>query len=1003
LEYISKINAIYQTGQATEHSYRPALQAYLEALLPDITATNEPKRQKCGAPDYIVTKNGIDIGYIEAKDIGMDLAKIASEPQLLRYRESLDNLILTDYLQFHFFKDSVKVAEIAIAEVKNGKITALSDNIPILENLLHAFAASESQTITDSKNLAVLLARKAKLMREVFTKALSNEEEKGGLTLQLQAFRQILIHDMPLEDFADVYAQTITYGMFTARLHSDETQPFSRTQSLQLIPNSNPFLRKLFQYVALELEEGVKWIVDALCEVLRFTNIHDIMQDFGRQSGRDDPVIHFYETFLAEYSPDTRKSRGVWYTPEPIVNFIIRAVDEALKTCFDLPLGIADTAKVTIKTETIDNSLKSGKRKLEKQVHKVQLLDVATGTGTFLSEVIKHIYQENFQNQQGLWSNYVEEQLLPRLHGFEILMASYAMCHLKIHLLLEETGYIPKNPLKQHRLGVYLTNSLEEAYPEAQTLFATWLSAEANAASTIKKDMPVMVAFGNPPYNVSTQNKGKWIGDLIETYKTGLNEQNINPLSDDYIKFIRHAEHYVERTGYGIVAMITNNSFLDGVIHRQMRKHLLTTFDTIYIYDLHGSAKKKETSPDGSPDQNVFDIQQGVSISMFIKHKPDNKELAEVYHADLYGKRLSKFTALKQNDLYNTGFKKVHYADPYYFFVPKDFGGQKKYEKGFGLNVLFKRYNMGVASGNDEHFVGTQKQLEKRFTNPEIKKYAYRAFDNRWINYDTKLLQRARFDLFRHVLNENLCFAFTRMRQKDAPNTFISKFITCRHLFSGETYAAPLYLYPTDTTQLSLDGKPAREPNLDSTIVRQIAKKLKIPFIADHEDAKADGKTAFSPLDLLDYIYAVLHSPHYRETYKSFLKIDFPRIPYPENTVDFWQLVALGRELRLLHLMESPVLRKLTTGYPENGTNKIEKISYKQGKVSINATQYFDNVPEVAWNFYIGGYQPAQKWLKDRKDQVLDFEDILHYQKMILALQETDAIMQKIDAFICGS
>ncbi|MEI7669296.1 MAG: DNA methyltransferase, partial [Pseudomonadota bacterium] len=590
MDYLDKINIIYRSGKATEHSYRPALKEYVETLLSGITATNEPKRQKCGAPDYIITRhtrgNDIDIGYIEAKDIGVDLDKTEKDEQLTRYKESLDNLILTDYIDFRFFKDGKKVAEVKIARAEQGKIITLPENINTLEALLKDFAAFQGQTINSAKTLAVMMARKAKMMQEVFYKAVENEQEHTGLKSQLDAFRKILIHDMTAEDFSDVYAQTITYGLFTARLHSEKSESFSRKEALDLIPLSNPFLRKLFQYVALELDEGVKWIVDAVCELLRVTDMHDIMQDFGKQSGRNDPIVHFYETFLAEYSFNLRKSRGVWYTPEPVVSFIIRAIDECLKIHFNLPMGLADTSKVKIKvdaTQLSDNRTKSGKALIEKEVHKVQLLDVTTGTGTFISEVIKQIYNGYFQNQQGMWSGYVEEHLLPRLHGFEILMASYAMCHLKIDLLLQETGYKPKNDKRSPRLGVYLTNSLEEAHPEAETLFASWLSSEANEASLIKKETPVMVAMGNPPYNVSTQNKNEWIDNLISDYKKGLNEKNINPLSDDYIKFIRHAEHYIEKTGYGIIAMITNNSFLDGIIHRQMRKHLLETFDTIYI------------------------------------------------------------------------------------------------------------------------------------------------------------------------------------------------------------------------------------------------------------------------------------------------------------------------------------------------------------------------------------------------------------------------------------
>lgn len=1042
--YLDEIVALYHAGNATEHSYRPALKTYLEHLLDGITATNEPKRQKCGAPDYIISKNmrgtSIDIGYIEAKAIGVDLDKTEKSEQLVRYLLSLDNMILTDYIDFRFFTEGVKVAEIAIARLEKGKLIPLPENLAQLETLLHDFASFQGQTIKSAKTLAGMMARKARLMQEVFTKALLREE-KHALQDQLAAFRHILIHDMDAAEFSDVYAQTITYGLFTARLHDENLATFSRREALELIPMSNPFLRKLFQYVALELDDSVAWIVDALCEVFRATNIPDILADFGKQSGRNDPIVHFYETFLAEYNPDLRKNRGVWYTPEPVVNFIIRAVDDCLKTHFNLPMGIADNSKVKIKAEVIDNKAKKGISLIEKEVHKVQLLDVATGTGTFISEVIKQIYYDHFKQQQGMWSNYVEEHLLPRLHGFEILMTSYAMCHIKIDMLLHELNYVPGNPKKQPRLGVYLTNSLEEAHPDAQTLFASWLAAEANEANAIKRDMPVMVAFGNPPYNVSTQNKGEWIYNLIADYKKDLNEKKIN-LDDDYIKFIRYAEHYIEKTGYGIVGMITNNSFLDGVTHRQMRKHLLETFDTIYIYDLHGSAKKKETAPDGSQDKNVFDIQQGVSISIFIKHNPKNsgkKALAEVYHSEIYGTRQSKFTALWANNLRNTGFKKLKYSEPYYFFVPKDFSGTRKYDKGFSITDLMtvnasgietqrdklaiqftskdilaikedlislsdadfaKKYD--VKNGRDWTISGARNDVLKEKS--ELISINYRPFDDRKTLYSgvsKGFIAYPRNNVSRHLLVNNLALIVCgQQSSSDFQHIFITNKPSERCAISLQTkevgYCFPLYLYPTDDEQLSLD-KQKRTPNFDPKIIAQIAKKLSLPFVSDHEDEKADSKTAFSPLDLLDYMYSVLHSPSYRKTYREFLKIDFPRVPYPENADSFWQLVALGREIRLLHLLESPKLAQFITRYPISGDNKVEKPEYKDGKVYINHTQYYDGVPEIIWNFSIGGYQPAQKWLKDRKGRALSFEDLMHYPKMIVALSETDRLMKEID------
>ncbi|HRO08537.1 MAG TPA: N-6 DNA methylase [Saprospiraceae bacterium] len=405
--------------------------------------------------------------------------------------------------------------------------------------------------------------------------------------------------------------------MFAARLHDPTLPTFSRQEAAELIPKSNPFLRKLFGYIAgPDIDDRIKWIVDSLVEIFLACNVEEILKNYGKSTKMEDPIIHFYETFLSEYDPKLRKARGVWYTPQPVVNFIVWAVDEILKTEFDLPQGLADTSKTKIKVDV------QGK-KVEQEVHKVQILDPATGTGTFLAEVVKHIHKK-FEGQQGIWSNYVETHLLPRLNGFELLMASYAMAHLKLDLLLTETGY---KPTKDQRFRVYLTNSLEEHHQDTGTLFANWLSTEANEANHIKRDNPVMVVIGNPPYSGESANKGEWIMNLMEDYKKEpggkekLKERNPKWINDDYVKFLRYGQHYIEKNGEGILAFINPHGFLDNPTFRGMRWNLMKTFDKIYTIDLHGNAKKKETAPDGSSDQNVFDIMQGVSINIFVKKK----------------------------------------------------------------------------------------------------------------------------------------------------------------------------------------------------------------------------------------------------------------------------------------------------------------------------------------------------------------------------------------------
>jgi len=1035
-QYIDNINQKFKAGNATEHTFRGILEQLIESIVPAIRATNEPKRQSCGAPDYILTKKDIPVGFIEAKDIGdKDLEgakKTGNKEQFDRYKASLNNLIFTDYLDFHLYREGQFVTKIAIGEVTEKGIKPIPENFERFENLIKDFCTHIGQTIKSSKKLAEMMAGKARLLSEVIEKALTSDEnnsEDSTLKDQMHAFKQILIHDITPKGFADVYAQTIAYGMFAARSHDPSLATFSRQEAYELIPKSNPFLKKLFGYIAgLDVDDRIKWIVDDLVNIFLACNVDEILKNYGKSTKMEDPIIHFYETFLSEYDPKLRKARGVWYTPAPVVNFIVRAVDDILKTEFDLPQGLADTSKTKIKVDV------QGK-KIEQEVHKVQILDPATGTGTFLAEVIKLIHKK-FEGQQGIWSNYVETHLLPRLNGFELLMASYAMAHLKLDLLLTETGY---KPTINQRFKVYLTNSLEEHHQDTGTLFANWLSTEANEANHIKRDTPVMCVIGNPPYAVSSTNKNDWIQDLISDYKKNLNERKIN-LDDDYIKFIRYGQHYIDKNGSGVLAYISNNSFIDGITHRQMRKHLLETFDKIYILDLHGNAKKKEVCPDGSPDQNVFDIMQGVSINIFVKTSNKKKtELGEVYHYDLQGKRNHKYETLNNSTISEIKWSKLEFKKPYYFFVPKDFESEEKYKNGFKVDELFIEKVPGIETIRDAitiHFKqDTLKNVVNDFLTLEENEIAskyntkdardwkisrakedvklnidnknvwqniyYRPFDTRKTFYSGKqngFVCNGRYNVMKHLLADNLALIVPRQTTQDYRHNFITNKIfegniTASAKLFGTGNGFPLYIYPETNGQQTIEQTEERTPNLNAEIVNQIAEELGLTFTNEKETTE----NTFSPIDILDYIYAVLHSPAYREKYKEFLKIDFPRVPYPKDKNTFWQLVKLGGEIRQIHLLESSTVEKYITQYPIDGDNVVIKPNYQNGKVYINDTQYFDNVPETAWNFYIGGYQPAQKWLKDRKDRKLEFDDILHYQKIIVALTETDRLMKEID------
>lgn len=1066
-QYFEDVSRSYKSGNSTEHTYRPYLQSLLQSLLPDsIRVTNEPKRIECGAPDYILTRGDIPAGYIEAKDVGVDLDSKSLKEQFTRYRTSLDNLIITDYLEFRFYRNGELTVKVKIAELNSGKIIPQPDRLDELANLISDFAAWQGQSITSPAKLASMMASKARMLANVIEKAVESDEQSSAnseLRNQLEAFKKILIHNLDAKSFADLYAQTIAYGMFAARLHDPSLESFSRIEASTLIPRSNPFLRKLFNSIGgPDLDTRIVWIVDALADIFRATDVAKLLSGFGKSSGRQDAFMHFYEDFLAQYDPKLRKSRGVWYTPDAVVRFIVRAVDDILKTEFGLPMGLADTSttEIELTTQNVDKRTASGRKTEKRTVHRVQVLDPATGTGTFLAEVIRQVHAK-FEGQEGTWPQYVQEHLIPRLNGFEILMASYAMAHLKLDLMLRETGYDKFNQGNgrgdEQRFRVFLTDTLEEAHPDTGTLFASWLSQEANEANAVKRDTPVMVVLGNPPYSGISSNKGQWISGLIEDYKYVDGEhfrEKKHWLGDDYVKFIRYGEHFIEKTGAGVLAYINNHSFLDNATFRGMRWHLLNTFDKIYIIDLHGNSLKKEVAPDGSKDVNVFDIQPGVSINLFVRTAQKKKgQLGKVFHIDLWGPREVKYQMLANGSLSKLKLKPIKYTPPFYFMQAKDEGALVDYEKGFSVAELFLKNSVGFVSGKDEINIGMTKDevvakvqfvrdndeqvirarfgigpkdardwtvptakadIQENYSDERFIQCAYRPFDFRFMFYTGNsrgaFASPQRKVMFHLQAGTNVAVAIPR-QTKESFGGLAVKYSSGHKIFSAYDINTlfPLYLYPETTKQTAALSQGV-QPNLDVKLVEQLAKGVELTYRFDANDLWAVGTGMdLTPLDVLDYCYAVLHSPAYREKYKEFLKSDFPRIPYPADVKKFRILVRLGARLRQLHLLEEPDVEQFITKFPAPGDNTVmRKMTAKSpgyeptgkglGKVWINDDQYFADVPEVAWSFYIGGYQPAQKWLKDRVGRQLTIDDIRHYQRMIVALQRTSEIMQDIDA-----
>ena len=1070
-DYVNKVASRVKLGHSSEHTFRKDLEDLINNLAPDVMVTNEPSQvTDCGNPDFLISKKEIPIGFIEAKDVGKDLNSKQYKEQFDRYKAALDNLVITDYLRFQFYVNGERIHEVCVGELVAGVVQSHDSEFERLAELLRDFCVYIGQTIRSAQRLAILMAGKARLLENILYQALTSDEDNNAntdLRDQFNTFKSVLIHDLTPSDFADIYAQTLAYGMFAARLHDDTLDTFSRQEAAERIPKTNPFLRKLFSHVAgVDIDDRIKTTVDNLADVFRATDVAAILKNFGKTTQTQDPIIHFYETFLAEYNPKLRKQRGVWYTPEPVVKFIVRAVDDILKSEFDLPEGIADTSKIEIEkqTQTPDSRTRTGYKMVKELVHKVQILDPATGTGTFLAAIIQHIFHDQFENMSGMWSSYVEQDLLPRLHGFELLMASYAMAHLKLDMLLTDTGY---EPIKPKRLQVYLTNSLEEHNPDTGTLFAGWLSAEANEANAVKRDAPVMVVMGNPPYSGESTNKGDWIMSLMKDYKKEpggiekLNERNSKWINDDYVKFMRYGQHFIEKNGEGVLAFINPHGFLGNPTFRGMRWQLLNTYDKIFTIDLHGNSNKQETSPDGSKDENVFDIQQGVSINILVKTgKKKSGELGKVYHFDLYGIREDKYDFLTETSLEDIDFSEIPNHAPNYFMVKRDSKVENIYLNGFNVEKLFVVNSVGIVTARDsftlhetenevietiESFINLEdeearkkfhlgkdvrdwkvsyarKDIENNYKNGKGKiiKISYRPFEDKWTFYTGKSKGfhcYPRNEVMKHMLHQsNTGFITARSNKSESCDHF---FITDKPIETkcGErtTQSAlfPLYLYHEEDNQTELLGAqetPSRTPNFDPEIVAAIAKAIGLTFTNE----KSDEAGTFAPIDTLDYIYAVLHSPTYRETYKEFLKIDFPRVPYPSDADTFWQLVALGGELRQIHLLESPKLaaqiKALSLGYPIGGDNSVTRKMTKTsvgfepdeadtsiGKVWLNNTQYFTNVPLVAWEFYIGGYQPAQKWLKDRREHTLDHHDIKHYLNIVASLSLTNELMQQID------
>lgn len=1031
--YLASVEQALKTGQAGEHTHRPALEALLEALGgPGVDAINEPRQIKCGAPDFIIVRGTVPLGHVEAKDVGLDLVKLERGEQLTRYRESLGNLVFTDYLSFRWYLDGeLRLTADLPRPAASGRIRWSDDAASATVQLLDQFLLADIPLKSTPKDLATRMAGLAKLIRNLIEQTFKAEGERGELHGQLQAFRKVLIESLTVEQFADMYAQTLCYGLFAARCNAP-AKGFTRQIAASALPKTNPFLRKLFNSIAgPDLDERIAWAVDQLAELLARADMAAILSDFGKRTRQEDPIVHFYETFLAAYDPKMREARGVYYTPEPVVGYIVRSVDALLKRDFGMKEGLAHAKKIKLKRPKMQ-----GKGEETYETHRLQILDPATGTGTFLYAVIAKI-REHFDGNAGAWPGYVAEHLLPRLFGFELLMAPYAVAHMKLGLELEQSGY---DFSSDQRLGVFLTNSLEEAHElTGLPLFTQWLAEESRAAANVKRDAPVMVVLGNPPYSGHSVNKGGWIEELMAEYKQSpelKKPAQAKWLSDDYVKFIRFAQWRIEQTGHGILAFVTNHGYLDNPTFMDMRRSLLRSFDEIYLLDLHGNSKKKEKAQDGGKDENVFDIQQGVAIGIFVRRENvqrDKAHLGRVFRADLFGARPDKYGALDASDLGSTQWHEMKPVAPVYLFIPQDAELLAEYESGWSLREVFSPNGdpaPGIVTTHDdfaiswtaeqaaqkvERLLATSTEAEARelFTlcsqdqwryarakqeladgkwRERIAPILYRPFDLRWTVYDRNVAVHRRERVSGHMLaGQNSSLLINRQANGEFKHVFCADSITNDCALSTatkeRTYQVPLWIYPLDADLLN-DECGERRPNLSSEFVASLAKKL--------------GGNPM-PEGTLAWIYAVLHTPSYRRLYADFLKRDFPRIPLPTGRDLFDRFVAIGHELIALHTMEQKQPR--VSRFDVTGSNEVVKVRWApgndgKGRVYINDAQHFDGVPQCVWETHIGGYRVAEKWLKDRKGRQLSFEDVMHYHEVVAALARTLELQAELDALV---
>ena len=1014
--YLQNIQQTQSTSAATpELSLYPHLQAFLEDIAiahfsrDTVRFTQEPRRlDQIGRPDFIAMDGLLPIGYIEAEAYGRDLDALTghAREQNARFIENLYNFILTNFVEFRLYRDGQLRATASITDTPED-----------LEGLLERFLNAGGIQIASPEALARYLAKGTRELQTQIATTLT--DENSNTHAMFSAFKETLISTLTPDDFADMYAQTLAYGLFAARCTLPNATHFSRHTAVEALPRSNPFLVQLFYHVASPtLETNVTYILDDIASLLQNVPTEMLRTAFAARNHLEDPVIHFYETFLAEYDPQRRVDRGVYYTPPQVISYIVRSVDSLLKTELNRPDGLAD-----------DNTL---------------ILDPATGTGGFLLTVLDHIRESVTATYgTGEWNQYINTALVKRIFGFELLVAPYTIAHLKLSLFLQAQGWHA-----DERLRIYLTNTLEQPAEMQPSLpFAEFISDEANAALSVKRDEPLLVILGNPPYPQDSANPSRegrrltFIGELIEDYRQvggqPLGDINSKVLQSDYVKFIRWAQWRIGKNGEGVIGYIVNNSFLDGPTFRGMRQSLLRDFNTIYLLNLHGSSRITEVVPETVRDENVFDISQGVCILLCVKES-DNHAPAKTCYADLWGSREEKYNILSETNVQSTEWCELQPMAPYYLLVPQATELLSEYELGWKTTDIFQTDSVGIVTGRDkftlhwtseklretvDDFVSlSEDDARKKYQLPKdsqdwkihraqadlrnhpdadqhITSIHYRPFDTRWTYYtgqSSGFHGRPRPEIMRHMRRENLALCVHRgIKSPVWQHALVTDQVSEKSYISnrGEptAHVFPLYLYPNPedlriSTERSLNFKPM--------FLTAFSEVLGLPQIAPFNLPEG-----VAPEEILAYIYAILYSPTYRKRYYEFLKYDFPRIPLPQDIEQFRRLAALGQRLMDSHLLKD-VQAPPRHRFEGEGDGVVAQVRHSDGQVWINPTQYFTDVPLAVWEYEVGAYQVCEKWLKDRRGEALRREDLQQYRAILVAIAETLRVMAEIDSVL---